>query len=43
MHNHTQIYTQRLTMIAATLKHVRIELEFPEQLSILLDAQVSSA
>ena len=43
MHNSTQLYTQRLTMIAATLKHVRIELESPEHLSILLDARVSSA
>ena len=30
-------------MIAATLEHVRTELEAPEQLSTLLDAQVSSA
>lgn len=30
-------------MIPATLKHVGVELEAPEQLSILLDAQLSSA
>lgn len=30
-------------MIAATLKHVRVELESPERLSSLLDARVSSA
>jgi ribosomal-protein-alanine N-acetyltransferase len=43
MNNPTQLDTQRLTMIAATLKHVRIELESPDHLSILLDARVSSA
>lgn len=43
MHNPIQLYTQRLTLIAATLEHVRIELEAPEHLSILLDARVSSA
>src|SRR5215211_3999190 len=43
MNNPIQLYTPRLTMIAATLEHVRIELEAPEQLSTLLDAQVSSA
>ena len=42
MNNPTQLYTQRLTMVAATLEHVRIELEAPEQLSTLLDAHVSS-
>ena len=42
MNNPTQLYTQRLTMIAATLEHVRIELEAPEHLSTMLDAQVSS-
>ncbi len=30
-------------MIAATLEHIRVELESPEHLGILLDAQVSSA
>jgi ribosomal-protein-alanine N-acetyltransferase len=42
MNNPTQLYTQRLTMIAATLEHIRVELESPEQLSSLLDARVSS-
>jgi [ribosomal protein S5]-alanine N-acetyltransferase len=42
MNNPKQIDTPRLTMIAATLEHIRIELESPEQLSSLLDAQVSS-
>ena len=43
MNNPTPLYTQRLTMIAATLEHVRIELEAPEQLGALLNAEVSSA
>ena len=43
MNNPTQLDTRRLLMIAATLEHVRTELESPEHLSILLDAQVSSA
>jgi RimJ/RimL family protein N-acetyltransferase len=43
MNNPTQLYTPRLTMIAATLEHVRMELETPEQLSTLLDAEVSAA
>jgi ribosomal-protein-alanine N-acetyltransferase len=43
MRHTTQLDTQRLTMVAATLKHVRVELESPEQLSVLLDAQVSAA
>jgi RimJ/RimL family protein N-acetyltransferase len=30
-------------MVAATLEHVRVELETPERLSILLDARVSAA
>jgi RimJ/RimL family protein N-acetyltransferase len=30
-------------MMAATLEHVRVELESPERLSVLLDARVSSA
>ena len=42
MNDPTQLYTQRLTLIAATLEHVRTELEAPEQLSTLLDALVSS-
>jgi RimJ/RimL family protein N-acetyltransferase len=42
-HPSTQLDTQRLTMIAATLEHVRVELESPERLSVLLDARVSSA
>lgn len=43
MNNPTQLNTQRLLMIAATLEHFRTELESPNHLSILLDAQVSSA
>jgi ribosomal-protein-alanine N-acetyltransferase len=39
----TQLYTERLLMIAATLEHFRTELESPKHLGILLDAQVSSA
>ncbi|MGA9768068.1 MAG: GNAT family N-acetyltransferase [Blastocatellia bacterium] len=42
MNNPTELYTSRLQMIAATLRHVRIELESPDQLSTLLDAHVSS-
>jgi [ribosomal protein S5]-alanine N-acetyltransferase len=42
MNNPLKLYTPRLTMIAATLEHIRIELESPEQLSELLDAKVSS-
>jgi [ribosomal protein S5]-alanine N-acetyltransferase len=41
MKNLRQLDTERLTMIAATLEHVRTELETPEQLSTLLDAEVS--
>lgn len=43
MNNPIQLDTQRLLMIAATLEHLRTELESPEHLSILLDAHVSSA
>jgi len=43
MNSPTQLHTERLTMIAATLEHVRIELEAPQQLGALLDAQVSPA
>src|SRR5215212_8417112 len=42
MNNPKQLNTLRLTMIAATLEHIRVELESPEQLSVLLDAEVSS-
>jgi [ribosomal protein S5]-alanine N-acetyltransferase len=42
MNNPTELHTPRLTLIAATLEHVRTELEAPEQLSRLLDAEVSS-
>ena len=35
------LYTRRLTLIAATLEHVRIELASPHDLSALLDARVS--
>jgi RimJ/RimL family protein N-acetyltransferase len=36
-----RLHTERLMMIAATLEHVRVELETPERLSALLDAEVS--
>jgi len=38
-----QIRTRRLTLYAATLEHVRTELENPGRLSVLLDAEVSTA
>jgi ribosomal-protein-alanine N-acetyltransferase len=40
MNNPSKIYTSRLTLIAATVEHIRVELETPEQLSTLLDAEV---
>src|SRR5262245_52224645 len=42
MSNSLQLDTERLSLIAATLEHVRVELETPERLSVLLDAEVSS-
>jgi len=36
------LHTRRLTLIAATLEHVRTEQESPDHLSTLLDAHVSS-
>jgi len=42
MNNPTRFDTRRLTMIAATLEHVRVELEAPERLGALLDARVSA-
>ncbi len=41
MTSDVQLHTRRLTITAATLEHVRVELEAPEQLSVLLHAQVS--
>lgn len=35
--------TRRLTLYAATLAHVRAELEHPDRLGLLLDAEVSPA
>jgi RimJ/RimL family protein N-acetyltransferase len=37
-----RLQSNRLTLIAATLAHVRTELEAPEQLAALLDAVVSA-
>ena len=36
------LQTHRLTLIASTLAHIRTELESPEQLATLLNAEVSS-
>jgi RimJ/RimL family protein N-acetyltransferase len=38
-----QMRTRRLTLYAATLEHVRTELENPGRLPVLLDAEVSTA
>ncbi len=38
-----QLRTPRLTLYAATLKHVQAELEHPDQLGLLLAAEVSAA
>ena len=37
-----RIYTNRLELVAATLSHVRVELETPEQLGKLLNTQTES-
>jgi RimJ/RimL family protein N-acetyltransferase len=38
-----KLKSNRLTLIASTLEHVRTELEAPEKLSALLEAEVSKA
>jgi RimJ/RimL family protein N-acetyltransferase len=43
MANTKLLKSHRLTMIASTLEHIRTELDAPEKLSGLLDAQVSKA
>jgi len=43
MANTTTLKSDRLTLIASTLEHVRTELEAPERLSGLLNAAVSKA
>ena len=42
MNNKKTLQSDRLTLIASTLAHIRTELESPEQLATMLNAVVST-